>query len=71
MAIQEKKKHDKPIDLCYYLTLFKIEGHTTYRGHFAADKATFDKQLQPNTPAITERKLYRVDRITGEITLQK
>lgn len=70
MAQDKKMALDKK-DLCYYMTLFKIEGHTTYRGHFAAAKDAFDKQLQPTTPKITERKVYRIDRITGELTLQK
>ena len=56
----------KPQDLAYYMTLFTLEGHTTWRGHFAADKDSFDKQLQPNTPKITDRRVYRIDRFTGE-----
>lgn len=52
-------------DLSYYLTLFKIEGHTTWRAHLAADPQGFAKQCQPGMPKITEKKTVRIDRITG------
>ncbi len=62
-----KLKHPKKDgDLSYYLTLFKIEGHSTWRADLKRDKNTFDKMIDPKTK-VTERKVFRVDRLTGEV----
>ena len=45
-------------DLAYYFTLFKLKGHTTWR-------MTLEKHLPQHA---TERRKYRVDRVTGEVT---
>lgn len=66
-------KNDKKGDLAYYLTLFKIEGHTTFRLQMHSTPEGFDKEWASgiNRPTITERKVMRVDRITGAITESK
>lgn len=62
-------KEPKRADPAYYLTLFKIEGHKTYRAHIAGDLTSLQYNMGENAPTITEKKVYRVDRVTGEITL--
>jgi len=59
-------KEEKKKDLAYYLTLFKIEGHTTWRAHLGQFPDSFDRQKQnDNWPAVTEKQVLRIDRITG------
>lgn len=58
----------KKLDLSYYVTLFKIEGHTTFRMHSSASKDGFEQQVAAFTKApITEKKEFRIDRVTGAI----
>lgn len=54
-------------DIAYYLTIFKIKGHTTWRMSLNGDKEAFNhglKNMQNTT--ITERKDFRFDRIAGK-----
>lgn len=55
-------------DLGYYVTLFKIEGHSTFRAHLHSDAGGFDREWSQGgtRPKITEKRVYRIDRITGE-----
>lgn len=57
----EKQKLKDP---SYYLTLFKIEGHETYRAHLSNRKTGFETDVVPNTKVV-ETKAIRFDRITG------
>mgnify|MGYP001564470505 CR=1 FL=1 len=59
------------IDLAYYLTLFKIEGHSTWRSHLASARGKFERERSSWThpPKITDKKVYRIDRVTGEIEI--
>jgi hypothetical protein len=58
-------KKDKK--LAYYLTLFKIEEHTTWRTHLSQHKAGFEPEFSaPGHPKVTESKVIRIDRVTGE-----
>lgn len=50
-------------ELAYYIVLFKIEGHETWR---LTQDASFKNEHAQGTK-ITEVKKFRVDRLTGEI----
>ena len=56
-------------DLAYYLTLFKVEGHTTWRAHLGQDKDAFQHDKEKNWgkkgPVVTDIMVMRIDRITG------
>ncbi len=56
----------------YYLTLFKIEGHTTFRTHISKQESGFTHEVKttPNFPKITEKKILRIDALTGEIDIK-
>jgi hypothetical protein len=57
----------KEKDLAYYLTLFKIEGHTTWRTHLSQHKTGFEREFSaPGHPKVTESKVIRIDGVTGE-----
>lgn len=58
---------DKPKDISYYLTLFQIEGHQTWRTHLDKRPDSFDKHLVPVTK-ITKTQRFKIDRITGVIS---
>lgn len=66
---------NKEKDLSYYITLFKVEGHSTWRTHLGIGKDSFYLQWSSGNeekggkkPRITERRTIKVDRITGELT---
>lgn len=57
-------------DPSYYVTLFKIEGHTTWRAHMGADEKAFARQVKDwktNAPKIIAKKVIRIDRLTGHV----
>lgn len=58
-------------DLSYYLTMFTLEGHTTWRCHLSQKKDGFDhewnSQQQGVKPKITARNVIHIDRLTGTI----
>ena len=57
-------------ELAYYLTVFKIEGHETWRGHLGGSVGAFGVQLKNNDgkhPKVTAKKVYRIDRINGAL----
>lgn len=64
MAIPKQKPAN---DLAYYLTLFTVKGHTTYRTHLSSHKDGFetDENMQAEVTSSTK---HRIDRITGKIT---
>ena len=62
----ENKKQEKK-DLSYYLTLFKISGHQTWRTHISDHKDGFSKQIPNIKTDITDTQLYKIDRLTGEV----
>lgn len=67
--IKEKHQPGEGKDMAYYLTLFKIEGHSTWRSHVSGKKDGFDHEWsvgEIHHPKVTERKTLRIDRITGE-----
>lgn len=57
-------------DLAYYLTLYKLEGHETWRVVLGRDKDYFEqkeiKNWGPNVK-ITEKNVIRIDRLSGTI----
>lgn len=65
------KKNEQ--DLAYYMTMFKIEGHETWRINVGGTPESFRKSILTafpgggKIPKITAKKIYRVDRMTGEI----
>lgn len=54
-------------DPSYYLTLFKLEGHETWRAFLGTYPDSFEKQLQKETPKVTEKNVLKIDRINGTI----
>lgn len=60
-----------PKDLAYYLTLFKIEGHTTWRAHLCGYKNGFKQQVENDKAKVTESMVIRIDRITGTFSEAK
>lgn len=62
---QENKK-----DLNYYLTLYHLKGHTTWRAHLSGHAGGFTNEQKawaqgPNPPEVTEKQVLIIDRITG------
>lgn len=66
LVMNESKK-----ELAYYLTLFKIEGHTTFRAFLGNHRDNFEKQKGDTFPPITEIQTFRVDRKTGTLEIVK
>lgn len=59
-------------NLAYYLTLFKIEGHTTWRAHIASEEEKFDEQAKAKGhPKVTEKRVIRIDRFTSELDIRQ
>lgn len=60
-------KESKPQrDLVYYLTLFKLEGHETWRAMLSLNSKGFELQAKNDKwPKITERIDMQLDRLTG------
>lgn len=68
----KKKQKKTPGDLAYYLTMFKLKGHETWRADLKGNATAFDDLMDPVAKGrITERKTFRIDRKTGEVVLQK
>jgi len=64
----QKRQANKTGELAYYLTLMKIEGHTTWRAHLSGHATGFQEEWSTGKhPAITEKQVFRIDRITGAI----
>lgn len=61
--------NDKEKDLAYYLTLYKIEGHQTWRASLSQKKDGFELQIKNQNagkfPKVTEKMVMRIDRLTG------
>ncbi len=67
----KKFKFDDP---AYYLTLFTLEGHQTWRASLKMSKDGFAKEWDSTQsfnggkkPKITEKHTIRIDRLTGQI----
>lgn len=56
-------------DLSYYLTLFKIKGHSTWRAHLSGYADGFLKNIDINI--VTDKKVIRVDRLAGTLHNKK
>lgn len=55
-------------NLFYYLTLFKIEGHETWRAHLSGDADGFTREWsQGKHPVVTKKMVKKIDRVSGEI----
>lgn len=58
-----KDKEEKPQ---YYLTLFKIKGHETWRLHLSGHIGGFDQEWSSGPhPEVAEKKVLCFDRVTG------
>lgn len=72
MTTTPKPKNPPAKDLAYYITMFKLEGHETWRCYMAQRKDSFKSQEQKNwgknPPKITKEQTLRIDKITGQIT---
>ncbi len=53
-------------DLTYYLTLFKLEGHETWRADLKNHKKGFEEAMKDLKAKITEKKVFEIDRFTGD-----
>lgn len=60
-------KTEKPEAPFYYLTLFKLEGHSSWRAHLSGMQTAFDDEALKwtNAPKITEKQVIKIDRLTG------
>lgn len=58
-------------ELSYYLTLFTLQGHTTWRAHLSGMKDGFqvqwDKDHPGIKPTVLQKNVVRIDRLTGQI----
>lgn len=57
-------------DAAYYLTLFKLEGHATWRIHLGGKKESFETEKAnwpkgKNAPKLLEANVVRFNRVTG------
>lgn len=61
----------KKPELAYYLTLYTLEGHETWRAHLGSDRESFqrsiDAQKEGRQPKVTKANVIRVDRLSGTI----
>lgn len=49
--------------------MFKIEGHERYRAHIGKTLGSFERELKNcggKVPKVTDKKVYRFDRTSGE-----
>lgn len=64
--VMPKREHKTP--LRYYLTLFKIEGHDTWRASLSQHENGFQDSIAALTK-VTEKRVVRTDRITGTLSI--
>jgi hypothetical protein len=57
-------------DLSYYLTLYTLEGHETWRAHLGGLSDSFERQWKqnPKAPRITAKIVIKINRLTSELT---
>lgn len=56
----------------YYVTLFKLKDHKTWHAHMARTANGFVNQTTGmNHQIITDKKVYKIDRMTGELSLNQ
>ena len=59
----------KPESTEYFITVFLLEGHNRWRSHVGKDMECFERQSKhDNWPKVVEKKVTRIDRLTGDIT---
>ncbi len=59
-------------DFAYYLTLFKMEGHTSWRAQISGHAGGFDREWNTGKhPNVTAKKILRIDRKTAQIEVKK
>lgn len=63
----ERNPHKK--EIAYYLTLFTLEGHTTWRAHLGGTMDAFEIEQKnwsgKHKPKVTDKRVLRIDRLTG------
>lgn len=61
----------KPI--AYYITIFRSKGHETWHGEFDCWPDGFDNKIKSGQikSEILEKRVIRIDRITGELSIKK
>jgi hypothetical protein len=65
-----KKAKPRPGELAYFIALFKLDGHDTWRACLGRDKNILEREKKnwgKNPPKVTKSKLLRIDRMTAEI----
>lgn len=67
----QKKVDNTNKDLSYYVTLFTLEGHSTWRADLDSKPDGFqrkwDSQQQGTKPKILKKNVLKIDRLTGQI----
>ncbi len=54
----------------YYFTLFKLEGNKRWRAFIFMHKTGFEEEAKKGKyPNVTDKKIYMIDRLTGDFTL--
>lgn len=58
---------ESPKELKYFICLFKLEGHRTWRMLIHGTMEGLELQLKPphNKAKITAKKFFEIDRLTG------
>jgi hypothetical protein len=58
----------KPKNTEYILTMFLLEGHDRWRSHVGKDPESFERQSKHESwPKVVNKKVYRIDRLTGDV----
>lgn len=67
------KVEKKPTPSSYFLIVFQVEGREGYRAEFHSSIENFNKGFlsASNHPTISSKRIYVVDRKTGEVSESK
>lgn len=52
----------------YFVTAFKIQDHANFRCHMSRHQGGFSEEVGRSKMKVTEKRTYRIDGITGDIT---
>ena len=71
---KESDTSSKKFEPNYHLTMYRLEGHKTWRSHISLSSKGFaveQKNWTTSAPKIIEKKLILIDRITGVLLEKK
>lgn len=60
-------KKERSTDIAYYLTLFRLKGHTTWHAYLSRDYDGFKRNVETNNQNVTETRVIKIDRLQGSI----